>query len=268
MKNQTKISIITVCLNAETTIGMTIDSVQNQSYKNIEYIIVDGASTDSTMEIVTQKKNSTLLIASSEQDTGIYDAMNKGVHKASGDYILFLNAGDILYDSYIVEKVVNVINSTGEQKGIYYGNIIYAFPDGSNKKRVYNKMCGKRIYNVTGDCINHQAIFSHKECFKLFQFDLRYKICGDRDWIMRVQKMGIPFICMMLDICIYSLDEKSASIANKELYNNEARVCLKHNMPYGYPIFCIFEWIRKNRFLSKILHGIYKILYIRKEKMV
>jgi len=100
-----KVSIITVAFNAGQTIGDTIDSVASQSYKNIEHIVIDGESTDGTMDVVEQHA-STLSQIVSEPDFGIYDAMNKGIGLASGDIVGFLNADDIFADNSVVEQIV------------------------------------------------------------------------------------------------------------------------------------------------------------------
>ena len=104
-----KISIITVCYNAEKTIEKTIKSVLNQGYKNIEYIIVDGNSTDNTMNIITNYRNEVDIIIS-ENDNGIYDAINKGINASSGEIIGILNADDILFNNNIITKISQYYN--------------------------------------------------------------------------------------------------------------------------------------------------------------
>ena len=101
-----KISIITIVYNREKTIKDTINSVLNQTYKNIEYIIIDGKSTDSTLNIVNSYKDKISKIIS-EKDDGLYDALNKGINLATGDIIGFIHSDDFYIDNFVIEKVAN-----------------------------------------------------------------------------------------------------------------------------------------------------------------
>ncbi len=258
-----KISVITVCYQAEAVIEKTIRSVLGQTYPHIEYLIIDGASTDGTWEIVRPYADAGKLFWHSEPDRGIYDAMNKGVRYATGEYVYFLNAGDTLFDEKVFERLA--AKCSPDRAEALYGNITYLHPDGHTERRIYDGSCGKRIYYLTGDCVNHQALLAHRACFELAMFDTwNYRICADRDWMMRIQKKKVPFICTGEMIANYSLDAGSASIANQDAYQREAKLCVKKNMPWGYWIFALFEFCRNNRLLSKMLHGVYRILYIRR----
>lgn len=256
------ITVITVCRNAEKTILPTMESVMRQTYPDIEYIIVDGDSSDNTLAMIERVAERFPIQYISEPDSGIYDAMNKGIGLASGEYICFLNAGDMLADRDVVRNVAAEIKKKG--LGIYYGSIIYRHPGNVSEVRTYGKLCGKRIYYCTGDCINHQAVFAASSYLKTYKFDTSYKICGDREWMMRMHRRKAKFICMPFIICSYSLDEQSVSISNDSLYHLEAARCMKEYFPLEYVIFCLFEACRRNAFFSRILHGIYRLLYIRK----
>ena len=122
-----KISVVTICYNAEKYIEETICSVLNQDYEAIEYIIVDGASKDHTMEIVKQFDSKISKIVS-EKDDGIYDAMNKGIQLASGDFIIFMNAGDRFYSNSVVKEAVAASNKAL----IFYGEAMYTNDAGQN----------------------------------------------------------------------------------------------------------------------------------------
>ncbi|HEY1007401.1 MAG TPA: glycosyltransferase, partial [Sphingobacteriaceae bacterium] len=110
-----KLSVITIVFNNARDIERTILSVLNQTYGNIEYIVIDGASTDGTLEVI--KRYEDRLILKSEKDKGIYDAMNKGLALATGDYVLFMNSGDEIYAADTVEKVF----ATAPSADVYYG---------------------------------------------------------------------------------------------------------------------------------------------------
>lgn len=251
-----------MCRNAENVLEQTIKSVISQTYKEIEYIVVDGASTDYTLDIIQKYAKIFPITYISELDNGIYDAMNKGINFATGEYIQFLNAGDKLYQDDIVEKVVH--NIENKKADIYYGNIMYVYNDGHEAIRKYGKWCSKKIYDYTGDCINHQAIFAKSKLLKENKFDTSYKICADREWMMRVKKEKAVFLNMSEIICYYSLDENSVSIKQKEIYNFEADCCVKAYYSFGYQIFRGFEFCRNNKMLSRLLHKMYESILIKK----
>lgn len=117
-----KISIITVCYNSELTIADTILSINSQDYPNIEHVIIDGLSRDNTLEIIDQYKTNKQIIYS-EKDSGIYDAMNKGINRSTGDIVGFLNADDKLSDSTVISTIAeNFINTNTDA---VYGDLIY-----------------------------------------------------------------------------------------------------------------------------------------------
>lgn len=253
-----KISVITVCFRAEKTIAKTIESVKRQTYADVEYIIVDGASTDGTMEVIERTLGDYPAKVVSEPDRGIYDAMNKGIALAEGGYLHFLNAGDVYCDEQVLEKTAFTIEKTGAD--IVYGDIEYLYPDGSRERRNYDKKCAKQIYYLTGDCINHQAMFARKKLFEKDPFDIDLPICADRDWMMKKSKEKASFHAMGFPVCVYSYD--GVSLLQKDEYKKEAAFCIRKHYPWGYPVFAVFEFMRNNRFLSGALHGVYRFLFI------
>ena len=118
-----KISIITVCYNSSKTIEKTFQSIKNQSYQNIEYIVVDGASSDDTLKII-KNYNSCISKYISESDKGLYDAMNKGIALATGDIIGILNSDDIFHSNNIIQELTNII-SKNKSCGVFLGNVAY-----------------------------------------------------------------------------------------------------------------------------------------------
>lgn len=121
-----KVSVITACFNSEKTIEDTILSVLHQTYKNIEYIIIDGASTDGTLEII-QKYKDRIACVMSEKDEGIYNAMNKGIKRSSGDIIALLNSDDFYKDEFVVEKVVHEFENKNCDS--VYADLVFVKPD-------------------------------------------------------------------------------------------------------------------------------------------
>lgn len=203
------ISIITVTFNASKTIEKTIESVIQQTSKDYEYIIVDGGSTDSTMDII-HRYEGYISQTISEKDKGVYDAMNKGVRIARGDYICFLNSGDYFYNNSVIEKISNVI-SLNPGYDIFYGNAIIVFPSGNECWQVRGDVQAKissSKYNylskaeISGDII-HQAIFASKRCFEHNLFDLSYKLRAELDWYYGCIEKGFLFFRMELTVCCY-----------------------------------------------------------------
>ncbi len=168
-----KISIITVVFNGEKTIKDCIESVVNQSYKDIEYIVIDGKSTDSTPEIV-RSYGTKIAVFLSEKDAGIYDAMNKGIKLATGDVIGILNADDLYKDTFVIEKIVNTLKKT--QAESIYADLLYV--DGGDKtkvKRYWKSGSYKRQNFLYGWMPPHPTFFvkraSYEKC-GLYRTDL------------------------------------------------------------------------------------------------
>lgn len=180
-----KISIITACYNAEKTIEQTIQSVINQTYDNIEYIIIDGNSTDRTKEIVEKYREKVDVIIS-EPDRGVYDAFNKGVTLATGDYINFMNADDYFSTDLIVEEITkhlfkypNTVLLHGNVKAIDSNTGHWHY---RGQKLILNDF-------KKGLMCPHQSVFAHKKLFKEFGgFDLTYKILADVDFTIKCFK--------------------------------------------------------------------------------
>ncbi|SDP06630.1 glycosyltransferase family 2 protein [Clostridium gasigenes] len=204
-------SIITVCYNSEKTIEKTIQSIINQRNGNYEYIIIDGKSTDSTLEIVNKykKKMGNKLIVISEKDNGIYDAMNKGIRLAKGEFIGFLNSDDF-YEDNALNIVENKIQETDEY---IYGNtnLIYAF----DKKIIEKMSCSVNLLNEktlrTGMGFSHQSCFVKKNVFdRIGNFNIKYKVGADWDFTIRCYKNNIKFRKLDVIISNFSKDGISA----------------------------------------------------------
>jgi glycosyltransferase involved in cell wall biosynthesis len=174
------LSVITIVYNNVRDIERTILSVLTQTYPNIEYIIVDGLSTDGTLRIINRYRNLISKIFS-EKDEGIYDAMNKGLAAATGDYILFMNSGDEFYDNDTVEKVF----ASAPNADIYYGETEMINEEGESLGQRRHR--APEYFDWTsfkyGMSISHQAIYVKSSL--ALPFDRRYKLSADIDWIIR-----------------------------------------------------------------------------------
>jgi glycosyltransferase involved in cell wall biosynthesis len=178
------VSIITVVYNSEQFLEKTILSVINQSYTNYEYIIIDGGSTDKTIEII-EKYNTSISKWISEKDNGLYDAMNKGMHLASGDYIWFVNSGDQIHLTSTLEQIFSKIELLpdliyGETEIIdsnekYLGMRRHSAPENLNWKMLSKGML-----------VCHQSVLVKKEISE--DYNLKYKHSSDFEWLIRVLK--------------------------------------------------------------------------------
>lgn len=187
MKNP-KVSIITVTYNVVNTIEQTIQSVLGQTYKNVEYIVVDGMSTDGTWEKII-KYNEKISCSIHENDKGLYDAMNKGIECATGEIIGIIN-GDDWYEQNAVETVVQAFEKVDVD--IIYGDM-NVFDSERNTVRI-----GKRdIENIWVDMIAHPTVFVKAETYKKYsKFDLKYSIVADYEMILRFYTNGVRFMCL------------------------------------------------------------------------
>jgi len=180
--NKPLISIITVVYNADYLIEKTILSVINQTYENKEHIIIDGNSKDKTLEII-KKYDNYISYWLSEDDNGLYDAMNKGLGHASGDYVLFLNAGDTFYENNTLE---NIFSSLSYSPDIIYGETMIVDKDfneiGLRRLKTPDKLTWKSFR--MGMLVCHQSIFIKRSITE--PYDTRYKITADYEWVLRM----------------------------------------------------------------------------------
>jgi glycosyltransferase involved in cell wall biosynthesis len=195
-----EITIITVCYNeSPERIHRTFTNIADQSYDNIEWLVIDGGSNPETMTAI-HKYDSHINKLVSENDDGIYDAMNKGVILATGEWVNFMNVGDSFAEQDTITSVVNVIMS---RPGFdcYYGDIINVDDEDNARwvvrmQRTYNK----RVFH--NDIISHQSLFVKRHLFALVGgFDTSYKIAADKDWMLRTTLAGAKGLHTGLVIC-------------------------------------------------------------------
>ena len=177
------LSVITIVYNNVRDIERTMLSVLNQTYPNIEYIIVDGKSTDGTLQIIERYK-SRIANLISEKDEGIYDAMNKGIAAATGDYVIFMNSGDEFYKSDTVEKVFE----TAPDADIYYGETEMINDAGESLGQRRHKAPAQFTWRdfKFGMSISHQAIYIRRSLTE--PYNRKYQLSADIDWIIRAAK--------------------------------------------------------------------------------
>ena len=246
-----KISIITSVYNNKETIEDAINSVLSQSYTNIEYILVDGGSSDGTLDIVEKYKDK-IDIFISERDKGIYDGLNKGVGLATGDVLAFLHSDDLYASETIIEDIVKEFESTGAD-GVY-GDLIYTPKDDTSKVLRYWK---SKVFDMSllkkGWMPAHPTFFLKKSVYDTYgKFDLSFKIAGDYDFMLRVLSAGIKV--SYLPKVFYKMrvgGESNKSIKNIILKSKEDMRALSKNNVGGLSTLFIKNFSKVGQFLKK-----------------
>lgn len=230
-----KFSIVTVCYNAEKEIERTIKSVLGQTYENYEYIIIDGRSTDSTVKIATEYSSNPHIKIVSEKDKGIYDAMNKGISLCGGEYINFLNAGDVYHNNRVLEMVSSRISLSS--KDIYYGEALYIESCGKasyiREAPVVDKM---KEALLDGFMPNHQTIFAKINCFKDYKFNEHFLIAADFDWFFFCFKNNKKMEYIEKILIDYYRDGVSSDLRNNSILENEHNDIIRKNYPLLYAL--------------------------------
>lgn len=213
--NEKKISIITVCYNAQETIQYTIDSVLSQQYSNFEYIIIDGQSTDMTCSILSSINNPKFKYIS-EPDEGIYDAMNKALGIASGDFLIFLGADDLFYSDKVLLDVVPFLK---KQDVVYYGDVLL-----KRGRNLYDGKFSRWKFGYKNIC--HQSVFYPKSIYKSHLYDKDYRLVADWVYNLQLLKEGIKFVYINNIVAIYN-NEDGASSSNSDIkFLNEKNILI------------------------------------------
>lgn len=184
-----KITIITVTYNAAFVLQRTFDSVCTQTYQDIEHLIIDGASKDETVQMAESYKAQVpyKVVIQSEPDQGLYDAMNKGLHKATGDYLIFLNAGDALHANDTLETVSQLSSNS---PAVIYGDTSIVDSEGRflhlRRLRPPKQLTWKSFKQ--GMLVCHQAFYVRTDIAQQEDYDLLYRHSADVDWCIRVMK--------------------------------------------------------------------------------
>lgn len=218
------VTIVTVVLNDSENIRSTIESVLSQTFHNTEYIVIDGDSKDGTLEIIrTYEKMITQII--SEPDKGIYDAMNKGTVLASGQWITYLNSGDIFSSDAVLEKIFS-----GQENIISGSDIIYSDVIADNKlSRKIRSAKNLRLF-WHGLPFSHQAHLVRASLAKSKLFNLNYRICADFDFMYSSYKNGAKFLYHNFPIAIVDVTQGISKNVNLILlYREYLNVCRKYS---------------------------------------
>lgn len=243
-----KVTVVTAVLNDAGHIEQTILSVISQTDIEIEYIIVDGGSKDGTLELIGKYKDKISLLIS-EPDRGVYDAMNKGIQYSTGDFVYFLNSGDVLLNPSILSKIkfedVNVRNT------IIYGNVVVAYGNIEALEKPRPFFNSKMKFKGIGIC--HQSMFFPGELIRNEKYDLSYKIAADYDLVYRLWRKGTEFLYRDITIAKYDWGKGISSNPYKllDVYRENARVCHQQLNPL-YWAKMILEYIRLQKKLANL----------------
>lgn len=211
-----KISVVTVAYNAVSSIEDTIQSILSQDYKDYEYLVIDGGSTDGTTAVI-DRYLSHIDYYVSEPDKGIYDAMNKAIDVANGEWILFLNSGDKFASSSVLSSISTYM-SLCPDSSVIYGDTIIKYPWGSFKS------IGKAIsLNDMYLPFCHQSTFVRTELMKQYKFDLSYKVVADYNFFYQLHCLGKKFLHVSELVAEYDMDGYSSHRV-LELYCEIAKI--------------------------------------------
>lgn len=208
------VSVVTVAYNAETVIAETIESVLNQDYPAVEYVVVDGSSTDNTWKII-QSYDQEIEHAISEPDDGIYDAMNKGAELATGEWIIYMNAGDTFASPHVLSSLQEFFVSNAD---VILGGV---------EKVLVDEYETRRFQQTPGEVgalwkrmpTTHQSVLVRREHVQEYPFDTSYRWCADQDQLLRLQAAGKTF--QKVDTVISVFDCQSDQVREDDLYIQE-----------------------------------------------
>jgi Glycosyltransferases involved in cell wall biogenesis len=205
---QPQFTIITVVYNDVAGLVLTKSSIASQTFSDLEWIVIDGGSSDGTVNFLEQCGQIGLCWVS-EKDNGIYDAMNKGINKSRGEYLVFLNAGDAFPSSDTLFSVSKALVSA-PKPDVLFGGTEYVFPDGRSLFRP-PKIVSKCIWH--GLPANHQATYYSRNILNGLMYDLKYKICGDYYLIAKLYKKG--FKAVYVGVSLVKFNVGGASYVNR-----------------------------------------------------
>ncbi|GGI22895.1 glycosyltransferase family 2 protein [Pedobacter mendelii] len=261
-----KLSIITVNYNDKAGLEKTINSVKQQTWQDFDYFIIDGGSTDGSADIVNIYKNE-FAHCISEPDNGVYNAMNKGIRLATGDYLLFLNSGDSLKSYTTLQEIEVYLNN---EKDIYYGDANYQEKDGDVIRTYPDKLSFSFFYKHN---LSHQATFIKRNLFEnIFFYNENHKIVSDWEFfIYAICKKNVTYKHINQVICNYDTQGISSIINNHELMNIERDKTLQKHFPLfiedyrtisnlNLKRFRQFTFIKNYPFAFKILKGFMNLI--------
>ena len=210
-KETKRISVVTVCYNEKNTIRNTIQSVLGQIYDEFQYVIIDGASTDGTVDIINEYVSDPKVKFYSEPDTGLYNAMNKALSYAAGEYVIFMNSGDSFYDKKVLADVAPLLEGD-----IVYGDVLRRTRSGEYVQKYRGTQFERIKMMLCGLAFCHQTQFTRTEVMKRYGFREDHRITADFDFVVRALSDKCSF--KHIDRIICSFDHDGGISADKSNY--------------------------------------------------
>lgn len=270
-----KLSIITINYNNKSGLITTINSIVNQTNRNFEYIVIDGGSTDGSKDVILENESN---ISSwvSEPDKGIYNAMNKGIKKATGEFVIFISSGDILFDDNVIENTIGLLDSSFD---FIYGNLYY----NDNKKNIMIATPPDKLsfsYFIHNS-LPHPACFIKRDLFeKHFYYNENLKIVSDWEFfIYCICKQNSPYKHIDQVISNFDMSGISTNPENNLKIENEHKIVFENHFPlfleekeilvnYNYGRNQNFIKINNTKFKKKILRAVLNLLMIGEKKYI
>jgi glycosyltransferase involved in cell wall biosynthesis len=257
-----KVSIITVNYNDKPGLEKTIQNVLAQTSNDYQFIVMDGGSTDGSVDVLSQYKDR-IDIAVSEKDSGVFNAMNKAIRAASGEFLIFMNGGDIFYDEKVLEEVIPMLTNEAD---IYYGDNYKETPGGSKRLKTYPGKLNFSFFYTSS--INHQSTFIRRSLFeKYFYYNENYRIAADWEFfVYTICKENVPYRYLKRTIAIYDFTGISSNPKSSELFIKEKSQTFQRYFPafvddykevseLNSKRFLQFQHIKNHQFAFKILKG-------------
>lgn len=224
-----KVSIITVVFNNKLNLIKTINAVRSLDYSNLEYVVIDGGSTDGTLDVI-KANNDFINYYVSEKDDGIYFAMNKGLNAATGDYVWFINSGDLPYGSKILTEI---FKENGAEGDVYYGDTEMVDDEGNSFGNRTLKIPPKELNwkkMINGMLVSHQSMIAKRELCSLY--NTKYKFVADIDWAINLLKKSNKVINTNLTLSKFLIGGYSRKYTYKSLKERFGMLCTHFNCLY------------------------------------
>lgn len=263
-----KLSIITINYNDKSGLQKTIDSVLGQTFSDFDFIIIDGGSTDGSKELIIENRDK-ITNWLSEKDNGVFHAMNKGIAAATGEFVIFMNSGDIFNANSTLQEVVPDLN---KEYDIYYGDNFKESPNSKRLKTYPEKLPFSFFYNSS---INHQSTFIRKSLFEEhFYYNENYKIASDWEFFVYVIcHKNVPYKYLNKTIAIYDFTGISSSPKFSALFRQEKLQTIQKYFPafledyqnvseVNSKRYLQFQYIKNKKFAWKFLKAIMSIILL------
>lgn len=263
-----KIAIITINYNDCLGLQKTFDSVFSQTYRDFEFVVVDGGSTDGSKELIQKHKDKVSQWVS-EKDRGVFHAMNKGIRMASAEFVIFMNSGDIFNASTTLDEVIPDLTADYD---IYYGDNYKESPSSKRLKTYPEKLNFSFFYTSS---INHQSTFIRRSLFeKYFYYNENYKIASDWEFfVYTICHQNVPYRYLKKTIAIYDFTGMSSNPKNSDLFRNEKMLTIEKFFPafvddyknvseVNSKRYLQFQYIKSRKYAWKILKAIMSVILL------